>query len=34
VFYVVIMWFKERREKKRAAALTSPAPTLVTEPVS
>jgi Cu/Ag efflux pump CusA len=34
VFYVVIMWFKERGEKKRAAALTSPVPTLATEPVS
>src|SRR6476646_10784823 len=34
VFYVVIMWFRERRAKKRADASTSPAPTLATEPVS
>jgi multidrug efflux pump len=33
VFYVVIMWFKERRGKKRTAASTPPAPTLAAEPV-
>ena len=33
VFYVVIMWFTDRREKKRSTASTPPAPTLATEPV-
>jgi hypothetical protein len=33
VFYVVIMWFKERRDKRRSTVLTQPAPPLRTEPV-
>ena len=33
VFYVVIMWFKERRDKRRSTVLTKPAPPLTTEPV-
>jgi hypothetical protein len=32
VFYVVIMWFKERRDKRRSTALTQSAPPLVAEP--
>jgi hypothetical protein len=31
VFYVVIMWFKERRAKTRAPAPTRSAPPLTTE---
>jgi len=31
VFYVVIMWFKERRDKRRSTALTQPARPLRTE---
>jgi len=33
VFYVVIMWFKERRDKRRSTVLTKAAPPLTTEPV-
>ena len=32
VFYVVIMWFKERRTKAPAPALTQSAPPLAAEP--
>jgi len=32
VFYVVVMWFKERRSKKRATTPTQPAPPLAAEP--
>ena len=32
VFYVVIMWFKERRAKTGAPASTEPAPPLTAEP--
>jgi Cu/Ag efflux pump CusA len=32
VFYVVIMWFKERRAKTRAPAPTQSAPPVATEP--
>jgi hypothetical protein len=32
VFYVVIMWFKERRTKTRAPAPKQSAPPLATEP--
>jgi multidrug efflux pump len=32
VFYVVIMWFKERRTKTSAPAPTQPAPPLTAEP--
>jgi multidrug efflux pump len=28
VFYVVIMWFKERRDKRRSTVLKQPAPPL------
>src|SRR5881398_3161542 len=34
VFYVVIMWFKERRDKRRAVASTQPAPPLTAEPAT
>jgi len=34
VFYVVIMWFKERRDKKRAAALTQSVSGLTAEPAA
>jgi multidrug efflux pump len=33
VFYVVIMWFKERRDKRRSTASTQSTPPLTTEPV-
>jgi multidrug efflux pump len=33
VFYVVIMWFKERRDKRRSTVLTKAAAPLTTEPV-
>ena len=32
VFYVVIMWFKERRDKTRAPAPTQSASPVATEP--
>jgi hypothetical protein len=32
VFYVVIMWFKERRDKTPAPATTQSAPPVATEP--
>jgi Cu/Ag efflux pump CusA len=32
VFYVVIMWFKERRDKRRAAASTQSGSALTAEP--
>jgi multidrug efflux pump len=32
VFYVVIMWFKERRSKTAAPAPTQPEPPLTAEP--
>jgi multidrug efflux pump len=33
VFYVVIMWFKERRDKRRSTVVTQAAPPLTTKPV-